>query len=155
MLLKVILVIKITIGTKESTKLVHKLVNLALYNEKEKNIDHAIAICAIHLAIHRHAGIYAKGDDAVMGVMAGTAIGRDLRHIKNIVCAGGILVNATDEEKAKIIEGAFDNPGNSLLPIDHPRVVFDEHYLMFSLGVLSKWFPDEVLDFMLEHWDIQ
>lgn len=38
LLLKVILVIKITIGTKESTKLVHKLVKLALYNEKEKNI---------------------------------------------------------------------------------------------------------------------
>ncbi|WP_242852523.1 glutamate mutase L [Acetobacterium bakii] len=123
-------------------------------NEKEKNIDHAIAICAIHLAIHRHAGIYAKGDDAIMGVMAGTAMGRDLRHIKNIVCAGGIMVNATDEEKAKIIEGAFENPGNSLLPIDHPRVVFDEHYLMFSLGVLSKWFPDEVLDFMLKDWNI-
>ncbi len=124
-------------------------------NENEKKIDQAMAICAVHLAIHRHAGMYAKEDDAVMGVMAGTAIGRDLRHIKNIVCAGGVFVNATNEDRETIIQGAFENPGNSLLPIDKPRVVFDDHYLMFSLGVLSKWFPDEVLDFMLRYWNIQ
>lgn len=124
-------------------------------NENEKKIDQVIAIGAIHLAIRRHAGMYAKEDDAVMGVMAGTAIGRDLRHIKNIVCAGGVFVNVTDEDRETIIQGAFENPGNSLLPIDKPRVVFDDHYLMFSLGVLSKWFPDEVLDFMLRYWNIQ
>nr|WP_320026723.1 glutamate mutase L [uncultured Acetobacterium sp.] len=124
-------------------------------NENEKKLDQAIAICAIHLAIRRHAGMYAKEDDAVMGVMAGTAIGRDLRHIKNIVCAGGVFVNATNEDRETIVQDAFENPGNSLLPIDKPRVVFDDHYLMFSLGVLSKWFPDEVLDFMLKYWNIQ
>lgn len=123
-------------------------------NEKEKNIDQVIAICAIHLAVHRHAGMYAKEDDAVMGVMAGTAIGRDLRHIKNVVCAGGIFVNSMDEEKEMMIQNALKNPGNALIPIDDPRVFFDDHYLMFSLGVLSKWFPNEVLDFILEYWEI-
>lgn len=134
---------------------VEEMTNYIPQNENEKKIDQAIAICAIHLAIHRHAGMYAKEDDAVMGVMAGTAIGRDLRHIKNIVCAGGVFVNATKEDRKTIIQGAFENPGNSLLPIDKPRVVFDDHYLMFSLGVLSKWFPDEVLDFMLKYWNIK
>lgn len=134
---------------------VEEMTNYIPQNENEKKIDQAMAIGAIHLAIHRHAGMYAKEDDAVMGVMAGTAIGRDLRHIKNIVCAGGVFVNATNEDRETIIQGAFENPGNSLLPIDEPRVVFDDHYLMFSLGVLSKWFPDEVLDFMLKYWNIQ
>lgn len=133
---------------------VEEITNHIPQNDKEKKIDQAIAMCAIHLALHRHAGMYAREDDAVMGVMAGTAIGRDLRHIKNIVCAGGVFVNATDEDRETIIRGAFKNPGNSLLPIDEPRVVFDEHYLMFSLGVLSKWFPGEVLDFMLKNWGI-
>lgn len=134
---------------------VEEMTNHIAQHEKEKKIDQAIAICAIHLAIHRHAGMYAREDDAVMGVMAGTAIGRDLRHIKNIICAGGVFVNASDANRETIIRGAFKNPGNSLLPIDEPRVVFDDHYLMFSLGVLSKWFPDEVLNFMLKYWDSQ
>ena len=88
-----------------------------------------------------------------MGVMAGTAIGRDLRHIKNIVCAGGAFVHASAAKREMIIRKAFENPGNALLPLDDPRVVFDDHYLMFSLGVLSKWFPDEVLDFMPKYWE--
>ncbi|MEG2418993.1 MAG: glutamate mutase L, partial [Eubacterium sp.] len=121
-------------------------------SEKEKAMDHAIATCAINLSIRRHAGFYAKENDAVMGVMAGTAMGRDLRYIKNIVCSGGVLVNATDEEKREIITHAFENPGNSLLPIQEPRLIYDEHYLLFALGVLSKWYPEAVLDFMLEEW---
>ncbi|MEA5073527.1 MAG: glutamate mutase L [Eubacterium aggregans] len=121
-------------------------------SEKEKAMDHAIATCAINLSIRRHAGFYAKENDAVMGVMAGTAMGRDLRHIKNIVCSGGVLVNAADEEKRAIITHAFEHPGNALLPIQAPRLIYDEHYLLFALGVLSKWYPEAVLDFMLEEW---
>ncbi|KAF5090672.1 MutL protein [anaerobic digester metagenome] len=132
---------------------VEELTSYVPQDKEENSIDRAIAIAAIHLAIHRHAGMYAREDDAVMGVMAGTAIGRDLRHIKSIVCAGGVFVHVSAAKREMIIRKAFENPGNALLPLNDPRVVFDDHYLMFSLGVLSKWFPDEVLDFMLKYWE--
>lgn len=121
----------------------------------EMCMDHAIAACAIHLALKRHAGIYAKEDDAVMGVMAGTAMGRDLRYLKNIVCVGGVFVNATHEQRMRILDLALMEEGNSLLPINPPRIQYDNHYILFSLGVLGKEYPEAVLDYMMREWHQQ
>lgn len=122
-------------------------------NEKEACIDRALATCAVHVAIHRHAGIYAKKNDVVTGVMAGTAIGRDVRYIKYLLCVGGIFAHSKAKEREAIIAKAFANPGNALLPIVTPQVLYDKEYILFALGVLASYHPEEVLNYMLREWN--
>jgi len=120
---------------------------------KEACIDRTLGMCAVHIAIRRHAGIYAKENDAVMGVMAGTALGRDLRHVERILCVGGIFAHSFPEDREKMIRKAFLNPKNSLLPLKAPAILYDEQYILFSLGVLGKYYPKEVLNYMLKQWN--
>ena len=67
-------------------------------DEKEACLDRAFAYCAINVALRRHAGFYAQENDPVMGIMAGTAIGRDLRDVHKVLCAGGVVVRG-DQQK--------------------------------------------------------
>ena len=62
---------------------------------REACLDRALATCAIDMALRRHAGVYAKEEDAVMGVMAGAAMRRDLRNVKTAIASGEFLPTAT------------------------------------------------------------
>jgi len=117
-------------------------------DEKEACIDRALATCAIDVALRRHAGFYAQESDPVMGIMAGTAIGRDLRAVERVLCVGGIFVYTEPAKRKELAAKCFRRPGISLLPLHDPEIIVDEDYILYAMGVLGKHYPDAVLAFM-------
>ena len=120
--------------------------------EKEASLDRALASCAIRVALRRHAGTYAQEADPILGIMAGTAMGRDLRNVKRVLCVGGIFVHTEEEKGKELVRRCFADPGISLLPLEEPEILLDRDYIFYALGVLGKHDPDMVLDFMKKHY---
>ena len=87
-----------------------------------------------------------------MGIMAGAAMGRDLRNVQHVIGVGGIFVYNEPAKAIEMIDKAFENPGISLFPLYKPSVMIDKDYILYALGVLGKHFPDVVLDFMKKHY---
>ncbi len=121
-------------------------------SDKEMSLDRALASCAIRVALRRHAGVYAQEADPVMGIMAGTAMGRDLRNVKRVLCVGGIFVHTEADKGRELVRRCFEDPGISLLPLEEPEILLDQDYIFYALGVLGKHEPDMVLDFMKQHY---
>lgn len=121
-------------------------------NEREAALDRALAICAIQVALRRHAGVYAQESDPVMGIMAGTAIGRDLRNVKRVICVGGIFVHLDWQQSVGLVRRCFAEPGISLLPLKQPEILIDKDYILYAMGVLGKHYPDAALDYMKKHF---
>ena len=119
--------------------------------EKEQSLERAMATCAISTALRRHAGHYAEAADPVMGIMAGAAMGRDLRNVERVLCVGGIFVYTPREKALHMVEQCFQDPGISLLPIRPPRITLDEDYLLYAMGVLGKHYPDAALRFLKDY----
>ena len=119
--------------------------------EKEIALERAMATCAINTALRRHAGHYAEEVDPVMGTMAGTPIGRDLRGVGFVICVGGIFVHTDKEEGQHLVEKCFENPGLSLLPLHMPDFFIDHDYVVYAMGVLGKKYPDAALTFMKDY----
>lgn len=117
-------------------------------DEKEACLDRAFAYCAINVALRRHAGFYAQENDPVMGIMAGTAIGRDLRDVHKVLCAGGVFVHGDQEKMQALAARCFANPGMSLLPVQDPQIIIDRNYILYAMGVLGRHYPDAVLSCM-------
>lgn len=120
-------------------------------SEGEKALERAMATCAIQTALRRHAGYYAEASDPVMGIMAGTAIGRDLRNVERVLCVGGIFVHSERDKARALVSCCFDDPGISLLPLKKPNIEVDRDYLMYAMGVLGKHYPNAALDFLKEY----
>lgn len=121
-------------------------------DEREASLDRALATCAISVALRRHAGVYAQEADPIMGIMAGTAMGRDLRNVGRVLCVGGIFVHTEEEKGKELVRRCFADPGISLLPLNEPEILLDRDYIFYALGVLGKHEPDMVLNFMKRHY---
>jgi len=119
----------------------------------EKQFDLALAVCAIEVALKRHAGYIAQDYNPVMGIMPGTPVGRDLRRVKYVIAVGGIFTHGTFAEKQFILSEAFKNPGISLLP-DKPQFIMDEQYLLYALGALGTQYGDGCAAFGREYFKI-
>ena len=100
-------------------------------DEREKSLERAMATCAINTALRRHAGHYADTADPVMGIMAGTAIGRDLRRVERVLCVGGIFVHSDKQAAEEMVLRCFEDPGISLLPQEKPQIVQDRDYILY------------------------
>ena len=145
-------------------ELEQQLINYAVFLEKnpghishcpqEKDFDLALAICAIEVALKRHAGYISQEFNPVMGIIPGIPIGRDLRRVKYVFAVGGLFTHRTLEEKQFVVKQAFKNPGISLLPIQ-PTFIFDEQYLLYSIGVLGQKYGDASLQFAKKHFKIE
>ena len=120
-------------------------------DEREKSLERAMATCAINTALRRHAGHYADTADPVMGIMAGTAIGRDLRRVERVLCVGGIFVHSDKQAAEEMLLRCFEDPGISLLPQEKPRIVQDRDYILYAMGVLGKYYPDAAFSFLKEY----
>ena len=120
-------------------------------DEREKSLERAMATCAINTALRRHAGHYADTADPVMGIMAGTAIGRDLRRVERVLCVGGIFVHSDKKASEEMVLRCFEEPGISLLPLEKPQIVQDRDYILYAMGVLGKYYPDAAFSFLKEY----
>lgn len=93
---------------------------------------------AVILSAHRHAG----GFRDLFGGSGKTrmAEGKDLTGIQYIIGTGGALTRLPN--RVQIMQQvARSNKGNKLLPTTEAKILVDNHYIMASLGVLSKKFP--------------
>lgn len=117
-------------------------------DRREEAADRGLASCAIDVALRRHAGFYAQESDPVMGIMAGTAMGRDLRAVNKVLCAGGIFAHSDPVHSRELAARCFRKPGISLLPLHDPQIILDHDYILYAMGVLGRQYPDAVLAFM-------
>lgn len=115
-------------------------------------LDIRLACAAASVALRRHAGTYAAQSDPVMGIMAGTAMGRDLRYVGHVICCGGVFAHSDKETCEKIMKECLGDPGISLLPIDMPEVFYDKDYILYVMGVLGRHEPEAVLCFMKRYF---
>lgn len=100
---------------------------------------------AVVLSSDRHAGGFR---DLFGGSGKKTmAEGKDLTGIKYIVGTGGALTRLPN--RVSIMKTiAYSNRGNKLLPTTDAVILVDNDYIMASLGVLSKEYPEAALKLM-------
>lgn len=110
-----------------------------------------LTLHAVLTGIKRHAGrlrhLYGPGGKKTL------AEGKDLTNIKYIIGTGGALTrlpNRVDMLK----EIALSNKGNELLPNAEAEILIDNHYIMASLGVMSKNHPEAALKLLKESFQI-
>lgn len=75
------------------------------------------------------------------------AEGKDLTSIRYIIGTGGALTRLPN--RISIMKAiATSNRGNKLLPTTEAQILVDHDYIMASLGVLSKEYPEAALTLM-------
>ena len=121
--------------------------------EVEQSLERGLATCAINTALRRHAGHYIEKADPIMGLLAGAAVGRDLRNVERVLCVGGIFVHSDPDKAEDMVRRCFTEPGISLLPLYEPQVILDRSYLLYAMGVLGKHYPDAALRFLKTYVD--
>jgi uncharacterized protein (TIGR01319 family) len=120
--------------------------------EQEIQFVERLCLEAVLTSIERHAGkirrLYGEaGRKAV-------AEGKDLTQVKYIVGTGGALTRLPHrvEIMQRIAESA---KGVELYPTAEAKILVDNHYIMASLGVLSKEYPESALKLMKKSLDIE
>lgn len=117
----------------------------------EKRFVEELTLEAVIAAVKRHAGKYRHmyGPSGKKTI----AEGKDLTNIRHIVGTGGALTrlpNSIDVMK-KI---ALSNKGNELLPNKEAQILVDSNYIMASLGVLSKEYPEAAIKLLKQSLNI-
>ncbi|MCF6460026.1 GlmL-related ornithine degradation protein [Clostridium sp. Cult3] len=110
--------------------------------ELEKLFVEKITLHGAIVATKRHAGrlrhLYGPSGKKTI------AEGKDLTQIKTIIGTGGPLTRLPN--RTKILEQIpLSNKGHELLPNKEVDILIDNHYIMASLGVMSKKYPEEAL----------
>ena len=97
---------------------------------------------AVITAVNRHAGklrnLYGPTGKKTM------AEGKDLTNVKWIVGTGGALTRLP-KRVALLKQLLAQNKGDTLLPNTDSKILIDNFYIMASLGVLSKKYPESAL----------
>ncbi|WP_025641301.1 GlmL-related ornithine degradation protein [Schnuerera ultunensis] len=110
--------------------------------ELEKSFIEKLALHAVLTAVKRHAGqlryLYGPGGKTTL------AEGKDLTQVKTIIGTGGALTRLPN--RVKILQQiAISGKGNELLPTKEAKIFIDNQYIMASLGVMSRKYPQEAL----------
>ncbi|CCQ95827.1 Methylaspartate mutase [[Clostridium] ultunense Esp] len=110
--------------------------------ELEKSFIEKLTLHAVLTAVKRHAGqlryLYGPGGKTTL------AEGKDLTQVKTIIGTGGALTRLPN--RVKILEQiAISGKGNELLPTKEAKILIDNQYIMASLGVMSRKYPEEAL----------
>ncbi|MDO5037024.1 MAG: GlmL-related ornithine degradation protein [Tissierellia bacterium] len=110
--------------------------------EEDIRFSEVLAEYATVQAVKRHAGSYRElysgsGKKTI-------AEGKDLTGVKYIIGTGGALTRLPN--RVKIMEKiAQSNNGLELLPNNEAKILVDNEYIMATLGVMSKEYPEEAL----------
>lgn len=91
---------------------------------------------AVLKAVERHAGQirYVYGPSG----RSSLAQGKDLTQVKYIIGTGGALTRLPHRKEIMKQIAVHDETGLRLFPTQHAEILVDNHYIMASLGVLSK-----------------
>lgn len=94
---------------------------------------------AVRVALHRHVGrvkhLYGPGGKTTV------AEGKDLSNVKYVIGTGGALTRLP--RGRKILKSILTQQHqNLLLPTEDVEILLDRDYIMASLGVLSKKYPE-------------
>lgn len=106
-----------------------------------------LAKAAIIISADRHAGgfrnIYGGGGKKTF------AEGKDLTSVQYIIGTGGACTRLPNKiELLKSI--ALSNKGDKLLPTTDAKILIDHDYIMASLGVLSREYPEAAIQLMMK-----
>ncbi|MTI66482.1 MAG: DNA mismatch repair protein MutL [Firmicutes bacterium] len=119
--------------------------------DKEKRFVEELTDEAVITAVRRHAGhfrnLYGPGGKKTV------AEGKDLTKIEYIIATGGALTRLP--ERVNILKQiAKNNKGNELFPNKNASILIDNYYIMASLGVLSKKYPNGAIKLLKESLNI-
>ncbi len=120
--------------------------------EEEKIAVEILTQCALETALRRHAGgyriLYGNGGRTI------AAEGKDLTNVKYCIGTGGALtrLGTGKEIMERILKGGSvpTDRKKYLYPPEDSRCLLDNHYIMASLGVLSKRRPAAALKLLKE-----
>lgn len=118
-------------------------------SELEIKFVEILTLYASKIALKRHAGrlkhIYGPSGKKTI------AEGKDLTNVKYIIGTGGPLTQLPNRE---VILGQIlkNTNGLELLPPSDTKVLIDNDYIMASLGVMSKKYPEIALEFLKKFW---
>ena len=108
----------------------------------EKQFVEILSSYATITAMHRHSGklkhLYGPSGKKTI------AEGKDLTQVKYIIATGGALTRLPNR-KMILEEIALSNRGTDLLPSEEAKILIDNDYIMASLGVMSKKYPEQAL----------
>ncbi len=118
----------------------------------EKKFVEVLAEHATITAVKRHAGklkqIYGpRGKKTI-------AEGKDLTGVKYLIGTGGALTRL-DGRMDILKQIPLSNNGTDLLPNTEVEILIDNHYIMASLGVMSKKYPEVALNLLLKSFGIK
>lgn len=116
-------------------------------SSREKEFIERLTKEAVHTALERHAGKLSHlfGPTGKKTV----ATGKDLTQIKYIIGTGGALTRLP--ERVNILNSLVSlSNGIHLYPGKDSKIFIDNHYIMASLGVLSKRFKESALKILKE-----
>jgi len=118
----------------------------------EKRFVEVLAEHATITAVKRHSGrlkhIYGPSGKKTI------AEGKDLTGVRYIIGTGGALTRLPG--RTEIIEKVpMSNNGTELLPNREAEILIDNHYIMASLGVMSKKYPEIALDLMMKSFGLR
>ncbi len=126
------------------TKRLSQNVSKTPKTETDKAVDVGLATTAAQIALKRHAG-YIKTIYTPMGSMS-IQYGKDLTEIRSLISTGGIFAHYSNKSRIKILKGSLCNHDDpfSLTPTK-PRFYVDNNYIIYGIGLLSKYYPDTAL----------
>ena len=108
----------------------------------EKEFVEKLTLHAATMSVRRHGGrlkhLYGPSGKKTI------AEGKDLTKVKYIIGTGGALTRLP-HRKEILKEIALCNKGNDLLPNTEAEILIDNHYILASLGVMSKKYPEVAL----------
>jgi uncharacterized protein (TIGR01319 family) len=113
----------------------------------EKIFVERLTLEAVKVSLNRHAGKLRN----LYGASGKTTVaeGKDLSSIQYIVGTGGALTRLPN--RFNLIKKAVDEQESNLLgPTNEVKILIDNHYIMASLGVLSKKHPKAALTLLKE-----
>ncbi len=119
-------------------------------DDRSRQFSERLAEEAMIMSLKRHAGtlrhLYGASGKRTI------AEGKDLTEVKYIVGTGGALTRLPRHREI-LAKAAGYGKGLELYPKKDAKVLVDNHYIMASLGVLSKRYPEDAVALMLSSLD--
>lgn len=121
-------------------------------NKEEIRLVERLTVEAVLSAVQRHAGTVRRlyGESGRKSV----AEGKDLTQVKYIIGTGGALTRLPNRVSI-MKEIANSAKGSELFPSKEAKILVDNHYIMASLGVLAKRYPDAALKLLKKSLELE